>query len=137
MAEKTAVPTTEIEVASRPTRERTLATREEARHMVPPVDIYEKDDALAVIVDLPGVDKDDVVIRVEQDILTIKGKTKYKPLANLAHNEFELLDYFRQFQLSDVIDQSKISAECKNGVLTIRLPKAEKVKPRQVKVNVG
>jgi HSP20 family protein len=105
--------------------------------MVPPVDIYETDHALAVIADLPGVRKDDVDIRVDQGILTIKGKVKYTPPKELVRGEFSLLDFFRQFQLSDEVNQEKISAESKNGVLTITLPKAEKAKPRQIKVKVG
>ena len=135
MAEKTERSSTNIEVA--PGAGKKLATREETRYMVPPVDIYEKDRSLAVIVDLPGVKKEDVDIRVDQDILTIKGKVKYEPPKDLIRNEFGLLDFFRQFQLSDEVDQEKISAESKNGVLTITLPKVEKAKPRQVKVKVG
>lgn len=135
MAEKTEKSTTDIEVAS--STGKNLATREETRYMVPPVDIYETDSTLAVIVDLPGVGKDDVDIRVDQGILTIKGKIRYERPKGLIRGEFGLLDFFRQFQLSDEVDQSKISAESKNGVLTITLPKAEKAKPRQVKVKVG
>ncbi len=135
MAEKTEKSSTGIEVASKGGK--TLATREETRYMVPPVDIYETDKALAVIVDLPGVGKDNVDIRVDQDILTIKGKVKYETPKDLIRREFGLLDFFRQFQLNDEVDQEKISAETQNGVLAITLPKAEKAKPRQVKVKVG
>ena len=131
MAEKT---TTNIETT--PRTGKALATREENRYMVPPVDIYETDKALAVIVDLPGVHKDGVDIRVDQGILTIKGKIRYQPPKNLVRGEFGLLDFFRQFQLSDEVDQGKITAESKNGVLTITLPKAEKAKPRQIEVKV-
>jgi HSP20 family protein len=135
MAEKTEKSSTDIEVASKGGK--TLATREEARYMVPPVDIYESEDSLAVIVDLPGVHKDDVDIRIDQDILTIKGKVKYEAPKDPIRREFGLLDFFRQFQLSNEVDQTRISAETKNGVLAITLPKAEKAKPRQVKVKVG
>jgi len=135
MAEKTEKSSTDIEVTAKGGK--TLATREETRYMVPPVDIYESDDSLAVIVDLPGVHKDNVDIRVDQDILTIKGKIRYEAPKDLIRREFGLLDFFRQFQLSNEVDQTRISAETKNGVLTITLPKAEKAKPRQVKVQVG
>lgn len=134
MAEKTEKTTTSIEAT--PRTGKTIATREENRYMVPPVDIYETDNALAVIVDLPGVKNDDVDIRVDQDILTIKGKVRYEPPKDQIRGEFNLLDFFRQFQLNDEVDQEKISAESKNGVLTITLPKAEKSKPRQIKVKV-
>ena len=137
MAEKTDAATTDIEVTTKTGGGKPLATREEARYMVPPVDIYETNDSLTVIVDLPGVGKGNVDVRVKEDILTITGKANYTPPSNVFRGEFALLDFFRQFQLSDEVDQSKISAESKNGVLTIRLPKAEKAKPRQVKVKVG
>jgi HSP20 family molecular chaperone IbpA len=135
MAEQTERVSTSVETAK--DSERKLATREESRYMVPPVDIFEGEAALSVIVDLPGVQKEDVDIRVDQGVLTIKGKVRYEPPKNPIRAEFGLLDFFRQFQLSDEVDQSKISAESKNGVLTVTLPKAEKAKPRQVKVNVG
>jgi HSP20 family protein len=135
MAEKTEKTSTDVEISSG--ADKTLATREEDRYMVPPVDIYEASKALSVIVDLPGVQKSDVDIRVDKDVLTIKGKVNYEPPKDLIRGEFGLLDFFRQFQLTDEVDQEKISAETKNGVLTITLPKAEKAKPRQVKVKVG
>jgi HSP20 family protein len=135
MAEQTEKTTTNIEAAK--DSERNIATREESRYMVPPVDIFETDKVLYVIVDLPGVGKEDVDIRVDQGVLTIKGKVRYEVPKNAIRTEFGLLDFFRQFQLSDEVDQSKIAAESKNGVLTITLPKAEKAKPRQVKVRVG
>ena len=137
MTEKTAVSTTDQVRSVTPTAEKSLATRDEALYIAPPVDIFETEDALTVIADLPGVSKDDVDIRVEDDILTIKGKSDYKRPQSMILEEFDLHGYFRQFQLSDEVDQSKITAETKNGVLTITLPKAEKSKPKRIKVNVG
>jgi len=137
MTEKTTALTTEKQGSLRTPGEKAIATRDETRYMAPPVDIYETDDALVVVADLPGVNKNGVDIRVEDGILTIKGKAGYEPPANMIRGEFSLDGYFRQFQLSDEIDQDKISAESKNGVLTIRLTKAEKTKPRKIKVNVG
>jgi HSP20 family protein len=136
MTERTAVLTTENETNVRAAGEKTLATREDTRYIAPPVDIYETHDAIVVVADLPGVNSDDVDVRIEDGILTIKGKADYDPPAELLRGEFTLQGYFRQFQLSDEVDQSRISAESKNGVLTIHLPKAEKSKPRQIKVNV-
>ncbi len=137
MSEQTAVLTTEKQAATRSPGEKSLATRDETRYIAPPVDIYETDDALMVVADLPGVDKDEVDVRVEDSVLTIKGKSDYAQPANLVLGEFNLQGYYRQFQLSDEVDQDKISAESKNGVLTIRLPKAEKSKPRQIKVRLS
>ena len=117
--------------------EKSLATRDDTLYIAPPVDIFETDDALTVVADLPGVDKDAVDIRVEDNILTIKGRANYSPQAEMLRQEFSLQGYYRQFQLSDEVDQDRISAECKNGVLTITLPKAEKSKPRQIKVRMN
>ena len=112
-------------------------TREDARTLVPPVDIFDVEDGLAVVVDLPGVQKDDVEVRVENDVLTIAGKGRHNSAGNVLYREFELVNYFRQFQLSDHVDQEKIKAEMKYGVLTILLPKAEKAKPRKISVSVN
>lgn len=136
MTEKTAALTTEKKGVLQ-TGEKALATRDETRYVAPPVDIYETDDAIVVIADLPGVEKDDVDVRVEDDILTIKGKAAYSPPADVLRREFSLDGYFRQFELSDEVNQDKITAEAKNGVLTITLPKAEKSKPKQIKVKLG
>jgi len=112
-------------------------TREETRYQIPPVDIYEMDAGLTVVADLPGVEKDGIDIRVDNSILTIQGTVKRETRGNGVVNEFALTDYFRQFQLSDTVDQVKITAEFKHGVLTLQLPKAEKVKPKQIAVQVA
>jgi len=137
MTEKTAALTTEKKGAVHATGEKSLATRDDTLYIAPPVDIIETEDALTVVADLPGVNKDEVDIRVEDGILTIKGKANYNPPANLIHEEFDLQGYYRQFQLSDEVDQNRISAESRDGVLTITLPKAEKSKPKQIKVKLG
>ena len=137
MAEQTAVLTTEKAGSPDKTGEKSLATRDEAIYIAPPVDIFENEDSLIVVADLPGVDKDGVDIRVDDDILTIKGNAKYAQQANVLRQEFTLQNYYRQFQLSNEVDQSTISAESKNGVLTIMMPKAERSKPKQIKVKVA
>jgi HSP20 family protein len=137
MAEQTAALTTEKTGIPDKTGAKSLATRDDEVYLAPPVDIFENEDSLIVVADLPGVDKDGVDIRVEDDILTIKGNAKYTQQSNALRQEFTLQNYYRQFQLSNEVDQSKISAESKNGVLTITLPKAEKSKPKQIRVKVG
>ena len=137
MAEQTAALTTEKGQSPDNAGKKSLATRDDAVYIAPPVDIFENEDSLIVVADLPGVDKDGVDIRVDDDILTIKGNAKYTQQANALRQEFTLENYYRQFQLSDEVDQSKISAESKNGVLTVILPKAEKRKPKQIQVKVG
>ena len=137
MTEKTAALTTEKKGTVAASGEKSLATRDDALYIAPPVDIFETEDDLIVVADLPGVDKDDVDIRVEDSILTIKGRAHYHLPVNVVREEFNLQGYYRQFQLSDEVDQNKISAESKNGVLTVTLPKAEKSKPKQIKVKLG
>ena len=113
------------------------ATREESRTLAPPVDIFETPDALVVIADLPGVGKDSADVRVENDLLTIKGVGKTQDKGDAIGREFELREYYRQFQLGERIDQAKIVADMKHGVLTIKLPKVEKAKPKRIEVKVG
>lgn len=136
MSEQTGMTTTEKQ-APMQAADKSMSTRDETRYLVPPVDIYETKNALTVVVDLPGVRKEDVSIQIDEDVLTIKGKSGYHAPANTFLKEFDLQGYFRQFQLTDEVDQNRISAESKNGVLTISLPKAEKTKPKQIKVNIG
>ena len=113
------------------------ATREDSRYLVPPVDIYETGDGLTVVADLPGVKKEAVSIRVENNTLTIEGKPEYATRGSAILEEFGLVRFFRQFELSDRVNQDKIEAQLSNGVLTVHLPKAEKAKPRQIEVKVG
>jgi len=112
-------------------------TRDEARTLAPLVDIFELPDGLAVVADLPGVAKEDVDVHVQEGLLTISGKIPAgdAPTAVLGR-EYELRNYFRQFQLSEQIDQERIKADMKYGVLTIHLPKAEKAKPKRIAVDV-
>jgi HSP20 family protein len=112
-------------------------TREESRHLVPPVDIYETGDALVVVADIPGATKEAVDIHVEDGILTIKARPTYEKRGEAYVEEFGLVNFYRQFQLPDAVDQEKIEAEYKHGVLTITLPKAEAAKPKQISVKVG
>jgi HSP20 family protein len=119
------------------TNGQTPATREEERYLKPPVDIYEQDSKLVVVCDVPGVRTEDVDVKVDDNILTIQGKTSYKAPAEPGYAEFNLLNFFRQFELPEQIDQEKISADLKNGVLTVQLPKVEKAKPKQIQIKVG
>lgn len=113
-----------------------LTTREETRYQIPPVDIYETGEGLTVLADLPGLEKEGIDVRVDNNVLTLEGKVKPIATGQGVHNEFVLIDYFRQFQLNEKVDQSKISAEYKHGVLKIQLPKAEQIKPKQINVQV-
>jgi len=133
MAEKTI----NTNVPARTQEQLPAATREPDRYLIPAVDIFETEQGLTLVADLPGVDKDGVSVKVEENVLTIRGKVTPRQYKQLTYNEFELLDYYRQFELGEMVDQSKIGAELRNGVLTLQLPKAEKAKPKQITVKVG
>ena len=117
--------------------DRALVTRESERFLIPPVDIYDTEDGLALVADMPGVDKKDLDINVAAGVLTIRGKVSREDPAPATYQEFGLLDYYRQFRLTDEVDHDKISAEVNNGVLTLHLPKAEHAKPKKIDVKVG
>ncbi len=109
-------------------------TREQTRSLVPPVDIFESKEGLVVVADLPGADKSDVDVRVENDTLTLQATAKSGLPIDPLLREYELHNYHRQFQLGETVDQEKIKAEMKHGVLVINLPKKEAAKPRKITV---
>jgi HSP20 family protein len=86
---------------------------------------------------MPGVVKENVDVNVENDILTIEGRIDYSKYEGLSpvYTEYNVGHYVRSFQISSKIEQGEISAELKDGVMTLVLPKAEKAKPRKIKVN--
>lgn len=112
-------------------------TRSQERYVTPPVDIYEIQEGLVVKADLPGVAKEGLDVRVENNLLTIRGRVSHTLANEPIYREYELANFFRQFELSEKVDQLKISAELKHGVLTLNLPKAEEAKPRKIDINVS
>ena len=101
----------------------------------PRFDIWENDDEMILYGDLPGVMPEDLDVRFEKPVLTIHGKVS--PRHNdikFLHGEYGIGDFHRTFTIGEAIDTERISAELKNGVLTVHLPKSEKVKPRQIAV---
>jgi len=111
-------------------------TRETDRYALPPVDIYEEEDRLVVLADLPGVGKEGLSVRVEEGILTIEGRPTQEMAGNPMRREFGLIPFYRQFQVTEVVDPEKIRASLKHGVLRLDLPKAEKARPRQIPVEI-
>jgi len=109
-------------------------TREENRYITPPVDIYESAAGLHVLVDLPGVEHKNIQVTVDNGILSIRGGVSVESKKSSVYSEYSLLDFFRQFQLSCEVDAEHITADLKNGVLSIKLPHAEKAKSRQIAV---
>jgi HSP20 family protein len=113
-------------------------TRNPDYFVTPLVDIFETKEGLTVVADLPGIEKDGLKISVEDGVLTIEGKFP-EPGEKKGYlmREFEPLNFFRQFELPEMVDQTKIAAELKNGVLHLNLPKAEAAKPRQIEVKIA
>lgn len=105
----------------------------------PPVDIFESDERISLLADMPGVKAKDLKIDLRESVLTLSAPVTTAE----AESETPLLreygtgSYFRQFTLSDQIDQTKIDAKLNDGVLRLELPKLEKAKPRQITVRVN
>lgn len=105
----------------------------------PAVDIYENEGAITLVANLPGVRAEDLEIDLRDGTLTLSGgvtPTEHSGETDVLR-EFETGTYYRQFRLSDRIDQSKIDARIADGVLTLELPKVEAARPRQITVKAG
>jgi HSP20 family protein len=107
---------------------------------IPQVDISEADHEYVIMAELPGLKKDDVKITLEDGVLTIQGERKQeKEEKGIRYHRMERAygSFVRSFTLPDVIDDAKVAAEFKDGVLYIRLPKSEKAKPKAIEVKVA
>jgi HSP20 family protein len=106
----------------------------------PAVDIYETEHELVVKADLPEVNPQDMDIRVENNILTIRGERKFESKVNEENYlrvERAYGSFSRSFSLANSVKSDAIKADYHNGVLTLSVPKREEAKPKQIKVNVG
>jgi len=115
------------------------ATPEQTRPglvFTPAVDIFETDTDITLLADLPGVTADNLTIDLRDSVLTLSGEVK--PFENADEQdimiEYEVGKYYRQFTLSDIIDQDGIEAKLNDGVLRLRLPKAQKAQPRKIEI---
>ena len=106
---------------------------------MPAVDIFETSTAITLIADIPGVRADDLDIDLRENILTLSGEVKSREGASEQGviREYDTGTYFRQFTLSDVIDQGSIDARLEDGVLRLTLPKVAKATPRKIAVKAG
>jgi HSP20 family molecular chaperone IbpA len=121
-------------------KKRELENKEEAtipaRAFVPAADIYEGENDLTVILEMPGVEKKNIDINVEDGVLSVEGRidlAKYQGLQPL-YTEYNIGHYSRSFRLSSKIEHNKITAEMKDGVLLLKMPKVEEAKPRTIQV---
>jgi HSP20 family protein len=132
MAEKDLQPREKMEVTTEGESTRSCPV------YVPAVDIYESEDALVLVADMPGVGPEDVSIDIRDNQLSLRGSVALEETKERVHlQEYGVGDYYRQFSLGRAIDQSRIEASMRTGVLTLTLPKADTVKPRKISVKVG
>ncbi len=102
----------------------------------PPIDIYETEDGLVLLADLPGVSLDSLELQVQDNKLTLFGRVK-PPVsadASLRYQEYQVGDFLRSFILSDEVDHERVTATLNQGVLKVWLPKAKKVLARRIQV---
>ena len=121
-------------------KKKELTTKEEktvpARYFVPNADIYETDDAITVVLEVPGVEKKDIDIKIENDVVRIEARIDFSKYDGLdpIYSEYNIGHYARAFTLSDRIDQNGIGAELNDGVLTLTLKKAKEALPRRITI---
>jgi HSP20 family protein len=117
-----------------------LVSKEEktvpGRHYVPYADIYETDAALCVVMEMPGVEKKDLDVALEHDVLRVDGRIDFSKYEGTepVYTEYNVGHYTRSFTLSSKIDQEQISAQLDDGVLTLTLPKAKEAQPRRISI---
>ena len=117
-----------------------LVSKEEktvpARYYIQNTDIHETDDALTVVMEIPGVEKKDIDVNIENDVLRVEGRidfAKYEGLEPL-YTEYNVGHFARAFTLSNKIDQQQITAQLDDGVLTLTLKKAKEAMPRRIAI---
>ena len=119
----------EVEKAQEPTMP--------TRAFLPNTDIFETEDALTLVLEMPGVDRGNIDVSVENGVLTVEGRINFDKYEGLqpVYSEYNVGPYRRSFRISSRIDQDKIKAEIRDGVITLVLPKAEQAKPRRIEVS--
>lgn len=105
--------------------------------VAPPVDVYENGDELLVVADVPGANHDGIEVQLEKGQLTILARRGGETTGTPVATEYRSQDYFRVFSVPQGIDASKIDAQLTAGVLRLRLPKSESLKPRRIEVKRG
>jgi len=107
-------------------------------YFTPRIDIYESAEEVVLLCDMPGVRPQDLDIRFDQGKLSLHGKVKARqaPVQYLL-DEYGVGDFYRSFTIGPEVDAGKISAECRDGVLIVHLPRSEKVKPKRIAVKAG
>ncbi len=120
--------------------QRAIRSAEPVHHhdtVAPAVDVYENDDELLVVADVPGASHDGIDVQLEKGLLTILARRADETTAAPVATEYRPRDYYRVFSVPQGIDASKIDAQLTAGVLRLRLPKSESLKPRRIEVKLG
>jgi HSP20 family protein len=109
-------------------------------NFVPPVDVYEDENSIQVRMEVPGIDEKDIDIRLENNVLTVRGERKFEKEEkeeNFHRLERRYGTFTRSFTLPSTVDSEDVLADYEKGVLKIRLPKRAEAKPKQIKVNIN
>lgn len=105
--------------------------------VAPVVDILENDDEILLFADMPGVNREDVIVNIENGRLALSGVRKMSTAGVASWEEFGEVEYRRVFSVPQTINIGKVGAELKEGILRLRLPKAEAAKSRQIEIKAG
>jgi HSP20 family protein len=126
----------ELQVQQKREVEKAQEATRPTRAFLPSADIFETEDALTVVLEMPGVDRDNVDVSIENGVLTVEGKINFSKYEDLepVYSEYNIGPYRRTFRISSRVAQDKIKAEMRYGVITLVLPKAEEAKPRRIEV---
>lgn len=126
----------ELQVQKKQEVEKKQETTYPTRVFQPAADIFETDEILTVVLEMPGVSKDSVDVGLDNGMLTVSGQIDFSKYEGLqpVYTEYNIGNYQRSFRLSNSVDQDKISAELKDGVMMLLLPKVETAKSRRIPV---
>ena len=122
------------ELTQRCSNQGTRTEEEHTHYYQPATDVRETDEEVLLLLDMPGVSNDHIDLVVEKGTLTVTGQTDQEEQGEPVYRETRVGNYRRTFSLSDEVDTDHISAEMKAGVLTVRIPKPEKAKPRRIEI---
>lgn len=110
--------------------------QEPGRYYVPYTDIYETPESLMVVMEMPGVDREHLEVRLERDVLSVEGRIDFSKFADLrpVYTEYNIGNFSRSFKLTGPFDPDRITAQLSDGVLVLELERQEKAKPRRIPV---
>ena len=129
----------DIQTASSSAAANARESQAQQRAVVPPVDVFEDENAITLLADLPGVSRERLGVRVDGDSLLIEGTAEVAGPNDMemVYGEAQVPAYRREFTLSRELDASRIEAQLKDGVLRLTIPKAEEARPRRIEVRIG